>query len=940
MSWTGWSLGAPPPGRAVGVDVGTKPGEKPEFTDEAGELPGLDFRSRFRALPGSLPRLRYGRRYALRARAVDLAGNSLPPFEKDFGPEPVLAAQPFLRFEPLAEPVLALARPDQGTTERPREGESMHRLAIRSFNEVFDDPTPSAQIARRYAVPPQSTVREAELHGRLDQAGVLDPATFQMLAHDKDRDALDPAAALVEEKLALKGPLEQTAVDTTFAVWREGKALSYLPDPLAESVSAWFIGHTAIPPQETLEIPLYPAGTRWPEAQPFRIELYEDALDPLAKPAFDEAARVLRIPLAKGERATLRLSMRLQKRDLFERMGLWQWLDPATQKQIEQATLDGRCWLFTPWQDVELVHAVQRPLITPAIRELSVERRFGKTDALPRFLAACSLKSTDRLDLLAQWHDPDDDLKESGPNDRPRSDLAFQVKVTDERDYVAGVNALPDHSLPADENEGPETIGINSNRRDLLARKRHEFNDTRYRRIEYRLKGTTRYREFLPPGLLLEPDPEVAPAPYLQVEQHLVVEGPPAVAWVPSSAPPPAPQVLYVVPTFGWVRSRDEAGTARSWRRGGGLRVYLDRPWNLTGYGEMLAVVLLPAEFGGDPDQAPADGTYKKFVTQWGNDLIRESPFVAGIAPTRGRFPLARWQPEPAGAWLPPGAPPSEADQKPGPFEFRLRPPGVNAVVEIAPHDVFYDPERQLWYCDIEIDQGSSYWPFVRLALARYQPCSTDGAHLSEIVLADFMQLSADRWLTVRPEREGRVRHVTVYGQGYSDSLEAGRARSEVNRLTGEATSFSAMSPTSVVEVWLERLEPALGEDFGWRRVADAAVTPAAPVQNLANPTLAVVRLAPEQAVRANQLLATRDFKIALVEGLAEKWVLRPPLWDGRVELPAGEAGSGRLRLVAAEYEEYLMDAEPESTDGPDAGHITRTQTGRRLVFVEHVPLD
>ena len=32
----------------------------------------------------------------------------------------------------------------------------------------------------------------------------------------------------------------------------------------------------------------------------------------------------------------------------------------------------------------------------------------------------------------------------------------------------------------------------------------------------------------------------------------------------------------------------------------------------------------------------------------------------------------------------------------------------------------------------------------------------------------------------------------------------------------------AAVSPSSVVEVWVERLKPALGEDFGWTRDLDA----------------------------------------------------------------------------------------------------------------------
>ncbi|MEN9677176.1 MAG: hypothetical protein RIS76_3072, partial [Verrucomicrobiota bacterium] len=683
---------------------------------------------------------------------------------------------------------------------------------------------------------------------------------------------------------------------------------------------------------------LYPVGRNWPDAQPFRIELYEDAVNPMARPVFDDAARVLRIPLPKGERATLRLSMRLSKRDVYERMGLWQWLDAATQQQIEASTLDGRCWLFTPWQDVELIHAVQRPLIQPHLDRLTIDRFLSATHALPRFIATCSLKSTDRLDLLAQWHEPDD-MQPTGPVDHQRHDVAFEVKVTDSRDYTAGDDAYPEHTLPAEEQEGPDVVGINSRKRDRVAVKRHEFNDTRYRRIEYRLKGTTRYREYLTPSLLLMPDPVLDPGPYEQVEKSLFVEGPPAVTWIPNSAPPPAPQILYIVPTFGWVRSQDETGTARSWRRGGGLRVYLDRPWNLTGYGEMLAVVLPAAGFSGDPDTQPAENPYKNRVTQWGNDPIWESPFVAGIAPAPARFPLARFHPDAAGAWLPAGAPASEADQSPGPFRTSdLRTPSgsAQAPVGIAPHDVFYDSQRQLWYCDIEIDHGRSYWPFVRLALARYQPCSTEGAHLSEVVLADFMQLTADRSLTVRSEREGRIRHVTVYGHGDTQSAGARevRPRSEIHPLTGEVTEVPPVSPTSLVDVWLERLEPSLGEDFGWQRIADGKPAPLPPGHGVgifaALPRL-TPQIHPEQAIRANRLLTAGAFDRLQAEGLVESLLQRPPLWDGRVELPPDDAPRGQLRLVIAEYEEYPIDA-----DGDSHG-TTRTGTGRRLVFLEQV---
>lgn len=36
---------------------------------------------------------------------------------------------------------------------------------------------------------------------------------------------------------------------------------------------------------------------------------------------------------------------------------------------------------------------------------------------------------------------------------------------------------------------------------------------------------------------------------------------------------------------------------------------------------------------------------------------------------------------------------------------------------------------------------------------------------------------------------------------------------------------MTPVSPKPVVEVWLERLEPTLGSDFGWVRVAEGVAT-------------------------------------------------------------------------------------------------------------------
>ena len=102
---------------------------------------------------------------------------------------------------------------------------------------------------------------------------------------------------------------------------------------------------------------------------------------------------------------------------------------------------------------------------------------------------------------------------------------------------------------------------------------------------------------------------------------------------IPASARPDAPRVLYVVPTFGWER-QTSTNLKRSMRFGGGLRVYLDRPWYSSGDGELLGVVLYGEGFPIDRE------AWKHLVTQWGLDPIWDADRVWAY-PDPSNFPLS-----------------------------------------------------------------------------------------------------------------------------------------------------------------------------------------------------------------------------------------------------------------------------------------------------------
>ena len=213
------------------------------------------------------------------------------------------------------------------------------------------------------------------------------------------------------------------------------------------------------------------------------------------------------------------------------------------------------------------------------------------------------------------------------------------------------------------------------------------------------------------------------------------------------------------------------------------------------------------------------------------------------------------------------------------------------------------------------------------------------------MVLADIIALTADRWLNVTPAPEGRRVRAAVFGTSYDESsayheVRGSVAVSLIDPLTGvvETREPVKVAPRTVVEVWVEQLEPRWGTDFGWQRLSSAVIHQRVPI---ATPGIAVKATSIESVfgrpISASERFATSTLvsdadRVRLsanrVIDLISAW---QTLWEGDVTLP--DVPGARHRLVVAEYEEYLVDdAHPYDK--------TPTRKGRRLVFVEHVELD
>jgi hypothetical protein len=906
LRWDGWSPVAPKPGRLIDPED-----QVADATPDP--LPGVPVVARYRPTPGTLVPLRYGRRYRLRARMVDIAGNG-PELDAPFDPAgeqtaPVL----FGRLDPVGSPDVVM-------TAQRLPGEELNRVVLRSTTRDV----PAEGPAGRHLLPPRSTQVEVERHGAIDDAaGRPDPSRFGDLAtrdaytlHLDPRSQVDPAAVDSDDE----GAARYVPIGTPLSV-------DYLPDPLARRLQLRSKNGSILPGDAARGIPI--GGRNWPEANSVLLVIEEADSFSVGYDA-DNSKLVVRLP--KATTLPLRLSSVFEPEDLT-RFGLAEWVArkvvpnapdwPRSAEELAatplgQRIVDGLNWTFTPWQTLTLVHAVKDPLRDPEIISPAaftvIDRLLAETSSPVTVPARWHGTSTGRLDLLASWTAGIDD----GPGTpRPRRETVQVVATELDRAGTPGADGLIESSI----------------------RTRHDHGDTKYRVIDYSLEATgafldhfteTRTVEF-PDGVdgieldveatgialgtvrlsgPIAKDPGAAVVTFRR-DDGTVGDDDEPVAYAISSAPgdtkakltriggvipsdtpltlryvtnpishrsnmvrrtvkasarPAAPIVHSVIPTFGWERSRS-GNTATSTRTTAGVRIWLERPWWSSGLGEQLAVLYRTGNTQPVASERP-------FVSQWGRDPIHAAGNVVASM-TDAAFPARLRDP------------------------IALRPPG-GPIVRAVPHVVRFNVARDMWYCDVDLELGA-YWPFVRLALARWQPNAIVAADppgtpgdtalsLSPVVLADIVQVAPGRTATVTAS--GRiVRAINVVVQGPSFST----------------TAVDRVAP--VVRAHLERQPLRTRSDVDWEPLTNP--------ENLTRTQLLAVPTTPE-----------RTFN-----------------WQGTLQLGGVNTTQYRYRVVIEEFEQYRTDGEvgdlrPIVIPGrpPAVGPYPRD--GQRLVHLDVIPLD
>lgn len=102
-------------------------------------------------------------------------------------------------------------------------------------------------------------------------------------------------------------------------------------------------------------------------------------------------------------------------------LGLLQWaaeraIDEQHLEQVTRAVAESRHCMFTPWHEVELVHAVQRPREAPDLqKESEIIRHPGQTQLQTTATLVPDPFSTATLTMSARWTDFVDDVSTAMP---------------------------------------------------------------------------------------------------------------------------------------------------------------------------------------------------------------------------------------------------------------------------------------------------------------------------------------------------------------------------------------------------------------------------------------------------------------------------------------------------------------------------------------------
>ncbi len=731
--------------------------------------------------------------YLFKVPTVDIAGNIAQE------PEEIVSKKVgYGRFDPIKAPAILLD--DLPSNSKPlRRG--VHRMVV---SEEYGNDT-------RWIVPARDTEELAELHGYLDVDNISDVGSFDAVALTEEGDFPTVSSEDVElPKLGAaaskKAPGELSPIRLKPSESGD-RVIPYFPDPLAKAV-AWrleFLESSTSSPSITRwlsgQLIGFYESSNWPKANPFQVILKRgDGL----KPTVDWSSffRELTVKLPPGLTARLHLSSSLEERKMLDVFVLWQ------KNPLKMYVGAGEFLpTFTGAETIELIHAVTSPVAQPRIdsihppasRERNVimfAREQGKTMVDLEFDVAAEVQSSGKLRFLARWDGPSSVEQGLALRLRGRADIGeihletwlggmgkenkrhlpklpfvrlqhtlpdtkfriVEYKVAATTRYAEHFAIDPSKPLPQEESAEVPVALLNSaippapSFAYVVPTFDWTTSCTKENPRKFLSKRTALIRLFLSPEWDLTGDDEMVGAtlwaggePQTEEEAHLIRAS--TTCWG-----------LDPIRAFSWFATRGPSDANFE-------------EYALFAPGEIVNLQSLVAMLNDDSSDDPtltelkkgfSDKTHESLSNYDETDVDHGFILKTLIAKEFARFLAENAANE---AWLnrakrnrlqeafPGCLLPSQLFEADGRFVHANLPSNANGtigpIVKVIPYRPQFDPERQLWFCDIKLTGVPSAYAFVRVALCRFQPHSITGCNVSPVALADFCQIAPTRTLSV-----------------------------------------------------------------------------------------------------------------------------------------------------------------------------------------------
>ena len=497
---------------------------------------------------------------------------------------------------------------------------------------------------------------------------------------------------------------------------------------------------------------------------------------------------------------------------------------------VDQPPAPRFLWSGLPSAEVQANALERRVVNLPAGRLRSFEqsvrliREPGRTDAALAGDLEIDRPTTVRVDFNLAWSDQVDDLSQSGPQWRSKNAIvsldhipAALSQLLDSARQTPNSRATPDQ---AEDNSlvllaGVRTALKRTTNEDLRGKKLSvAFGDTRARIVDVTAVAQSRFAD--------EFEPQSVPFFSSPGELRQLI--------CPSSASPAIPSIDYVMPQYHWLE--DKAGHQAHERIGGCFRVWLNRPWFSSGVEERLAVVCWPgamfdktftkqvlyrafAEICGVNNDPPP--FLESFVTRWGLDPLWQmegNACVGSVPPEAFRHHICDRQDIVQQSKQEDCFPVLDLRECEAMKPFLTSYEEDAAKISLVLYEPLYDPISRRHYVDIQMEEKYAYYPFVRLALARYQQYALPGFELSEIAVHEFVQLPPTRrtQLDIIGVNIGaHTLDLTITMRGALPAIQLGD--------TDWNTSVTARLEYLPVEAW-RALSPLVPEGLGIHGVA------------------------------------------------------------------------------------------------------------------------